>query len=279
MALVPHRKNQYRPHLIRRYGLACVLVFVCALLGTYNLVVTGSVLGDRAAITSQSLLDNTNQLRVSYGVQPLELNDTLVEAAQMKVDDMFDQQYWAHVAPDGTQPWHWLDETGYAYVDAGENLAKNFTSSQSIVAAWMNSATHRDNVLGNTYTQVGFSTREGMIDGRRAQITVALYAKPSTEQGVAGVSTASQHFVKAPVEQLSLIARMGYTLQSMSPAVLASFLLMLVTAFVAFVAHAYRKKLPVELKRSWYRHHGLYKGVGMTVLVVMVVTLYSGGQI
>ncbi len=280
MALVPHRKNQYRPHLIRRYGMASVLLVVAMLLGGYNIVTTGSVLGDRPVITTQGLLAATNQVRSSYGTQELELNDTLSEAAKLKAQDMFQQQYWAHVAPDGTEPWQWFDKVGYVYSDAGENLARNFMTSQSIVAAWMNSQTHRDNVLNSEYTQVGFSTASGILDGKQTQITVALYAKPLADQAVAGVSMGSDKIIEAPVgTSVSLATRVGYALQTMSPAALTSFLLLTTVAFVAFIAHAYRKKLPRPLQRSWYRHHGLYKGVGTMALVVVIVALYGGGQI
>lgn len=278
LALVPHRKNHYRPHLIRRYGLLSVLLVIGVLLGGYNLSTTGSVLGDRAAISPSGLLSATNQVRSTYSIAPLTLNDALTQAAHMKVQDMFRQQYWAHVAPDGTQPWQWLDKAGYVYIDAGENLAKNFTTDESVVAAWMNSEAHRKNVLGNNFTQVGFSTMNGTLHGKHAQITVALYAKPATDRAVAGV-TATKHFSEPPISQPSIIARMGHTLQAMSPAVLASFILLLITAFTAFAAHTYRNKLPRDLRRSWYRHHGLYKGVGMALLLIVIVALYSGGQI
>lgn len=281
MALVPHRKNQYRPHLIRRYGLAGVLVVVAMLLGGYNLTTSGSVLGDRPVISSQGLLAATNQVRSGYGGHELELNETLSEAARLKAEDMFRQQYWAHTAPDGTEPWQWFDKVGYAYSDAGENLAKNFMTSQSVVSAWMNSQTHRYNVLDTDYTQVGFSTVSGVLEGKPAQITVALYAKPTTDQEVAGVARVAGGKVIEPSvgTSVSLAARLGYALQTMSPAALTSFVLLLGVSSVAFVAHAYRTKLPRPLQRSWYRHHGLYKGVGTMTLVVVMIALYSGGQI
>lgn len=277
MAVLPYRKNQYRPHLIRRHGLALVVAVVVVLLGGYNLANTGSVLGDRAVITPAGLLDDTNEYREANGDQPLVLNESLTKAAQLKVNDMFAKQYWAHVAPDGTQPWEWLDDVGYAYLEAGENLARDFTTDKAVVAAWMNSEAHRANVLKPSYTEVGFATKTGEIDGKKTQLVVALYGDPAQPE-VAGVTHASE-FKDASVGTGSLMTRLGYTLQSLSPAVLASFLLLLVTAMVAFVAHAYRKQLPKPLQRSWYRHHALYKGIGASLLVVVILTLYSGGQI
>jgi hypothetical protein len=50
-------------------------------------------------------------------------------------------------------------------------------------------------------------------------------------------------------------------------------------AGVAFTAHLYRDKLPKAINQSWRRHHGLIKATGMISLVVMLITLYGGGQI
>ena len=65
----------------------------------------------------------------------------------------------------------------------------------------------------------------------------------------------------------------------MTPAMVGSLALLLMTAMVALVAHAYRHQLPKPIRTSWRRHHGLYKSVGMASLAVVVVTLYGGGQI
>ena len=280
LAFLPHRKNSYRPHLVRRQGLASVLVAVAMLLGGYNYAATGSVLGDKSAITSGGLLAATNKERVSHELTPLKINYDLSEAARLKAVDMLEKQYWDHTSPDGTQPWAWFDKVGYAYTDAGENLAKNFTTDGSVVAAWMASDSHRENILDSKYTEVGFGTIHGTLEGKTAQITVAMYANPVQDKAV--VAGVSRNFdAKSSVGSIAMspMARLGYNLQTMSPAVLASFVLLMIVALVSFVAHAYRKKLPRSLQRSWYRHHGLYKGVGTMVLVVMVLTLYSSGQI
>ena len=67
--------------------------------------------------------------------------------------------------------------------------------------------------------------------------------------------------------------------QALTPAALGSLMLIFITATVAFIAHFYRKKLPLSLQRSWYRHHGMIKLGGMVLLCLVVILLYSGGQI
>lgn len=274
--VVPHKHNDYRPHLIRGHGIAVMVVLVLSMQWSYNFFQTGSVLGQSTDIRSSELLAATNQYRDSDGIGGLKLNDQLNQAAKLKVDDMFKQQYWAHTAPNGATPWQWFKESGYQYKNAGENLAKGFVSSNGVVAAWMNSSEHRANVLGAQYQDVGFAIKSGTLDGEKTTIVVAFYG---AKQLIA--SKASAQIVLAANDQskISPIARIGVGLQSMTPAALASGLLVLVFIIVALFAHAYRKKLPYGMRTTWMKHHALYKAVGMASFALVLVALYGGGQI
>lgn len=274
LAVVPHAANHYRPHAIRRYGIAGIILFVLAIQGLYNGLTTGAVLGAETQVTSDGLLQATNRARASQGLKALTLNSQLSKAAELKVLDMFNAQYWSHTSPSGTTPWHWFGEVGYAYADAGENLAKNFTTSDGVMAAWLQSPTHRANVLKEGYTEVGFAIMNGTLSGYDTSIVVALYGTPaaSTVQG----STTATSITGQP---LSLVAQLGVGIQSLTPAAIGSVILLLVGANIAVLAHLYRRKLPAALRRGWYRHHGIYKAVGFVSLAVVVLFAYGGGQL
>lgn len=113
------------------------------------------VLAYATEMSRGGLLTGTNNARAASGLAPLTLDSQLNNSAQAKAQDMANKNYWAHVSPDGTQPWYFFDQAGYAYVRAGENLAYGFMTSQGAVDGWMNSPSHRDNILGNYY-DVGF---------------------------------------------------------------------------------------------------------------------------
>lgn len=277
LAVVPHKANQFRPRAIGRWGIAVIVLAVLLAQGLYNGVITGNVLGAEAQVTPAGLVDATNKARAQQGEQPLVVNKKLSHAAQLKASSMFEQQYWAHIAPDGTTPWHWFSEAGYIYMDAGENLAKNFTTSDSTLSAWLASPTHRANVLKAEYKDVGFAVMSGTLDGKPTTLIVALYGTPdqAAVQGVAHTELASG--IDMP---LSLMARIGLGLQALTPAAIASIVLLAVAANIALLAHIYRRKLPLGLRRSWYRHHGAYKAVGFVSLAVIIVFAYGGvGQI
>lgn len=274
-AFVPHKGNQYRPHLVRLHGLAILAVVVLVAQLSYNLVRDGSVLGTETEIPNKTLLADTNSLRASAHVRPLAMSDKLNKAAALKLQDMFTRGYWDHDAPDGTTPWHWVDAAGYDYSYAGENLAKGFSSADAVVSAWNASSTHRDNLLNEHYTNAGFASATGELGGKRTTLVVALYGAPQT----GAVLAATPHYEAPAAVPLSTVSRIGVALQTMSPVIIGSLVLAIIATVVALLAHAYRKQLPKPIRLSWRRHHGLYKALGIMALVVTAVALYGGGQI
>lgn len=275
LTFVPHGANEYRPHLIRRHGLIAMLVLVIALQAGYNFSTTGTVLGDMAGVSTDVLLARTNSEREKSGASKLAVNAKLSQAAELKVRDMLKQQYWAHTAPNGATPWEWFEKAGYSYDYAGENLAKNFQSANAVVAAWLSSEEHRANVLGAQYSEVGFAVAEGELNGKPTTLVVALYGSPAKTAGALGVQQSA-----TPVDQpVGVVTRLGMVVQSITPVMLGSLVMLFVAALVALAAHAYRNKLPKSLRNSWYRHHGVIKISGMVGICIIVVVLYSGGQI
>src|SRR5690606_28819279 len=115
------------------------------------------VLGRETNVRVGDLLVSMNEERVREGLQPLAVDNRLSDAAYKKAIDMIQKQYWAHESPDGVKPWKWLADSGYNYTEAGENLARGFTTGQEVTSAWLASPSHRSNVLGASYANVGFA--------------------------------------------------------------------------------------------------------------------------
>lgn len=129
------------------------------------------------SITSSELLTLTNKERAGAGLRPLVINDLLNTSSTLKTNDMLAKHYWAHTSPDGIGPFHWLDEAGYSYSYAGENLAEGFKSSEAVVTGWMGSPGHRANILKPEYTEVGFTISCGLTN-INTTLVVAHYAAP-----------------------------------------------------------------------------------------------------
>jgi len=92
---------------------------------------------------------------------------------------MASNEYFSHFSPDGVSPWHWFDEAGYVYAHAGENLAIHFTDSSEVVDAWMDSPTHRENIVNGIYTEIGVGTAKGKFDGYDTVYVVQLFGTPA----------------------------------------------------------------------------------------------------
>lgn len=129
-----------------------------------------------------NLLASSNTERGNNGVGALQLNTLLSSAAQAKANDMVARNYWSHTTPDGQEPWVFINNAGYQYQKAGENLAYGFLTSSDTVTGWMNSATHRANMLDSDYTDVGFGYANGnnFNNSGEETIVVAMYGKPLT---------------------------------------------------------------------------------------------------
>lgn len=191
---VPHEHNNFKSKILHHSTLIAliVLLFVSSMAINYLQTVRPDVMGISYSISQQELLEHTNRAREENGVAPLRLNEALISAANGKAQHMLANNYWAHFAPDGTSPWNFIRGSGYSYVFAGENLAKGFTDSASIVRAWMNSPSHRENLLSEKYNDIGFAITEGTLEGTETILVVqmfgALDVPANTDQYVAVAS-------------------------------------------------------------------------------------------
>ena len=122
-----------------------------------------------------SIISAMNRERATYGLPPLRVNVELTEAANDRIGDLFAQHYFAHVSPQGLQPFVWAERRGYDYHAMGENLATGY-SPQEVVDGWMHSPGHRANILGRDFNEVGVAIASGSpVHAHGGPTVVALY--------------------------------------------------------------------------------------------------------
>jgi len=180
---IPQRKNNYKALLAQPGFLA---IFLCLYILNQSIIrsiaiVRPGVLGFSSEITSSKVLDQTNQQRIQAGLEPLRYSQILSKSAQAKADHMFANNYWAHNAPDGTTPWDFFKQVDYQYQIAGENLAKDFYDTSSLMSAWMKSPTHRDNIVNPKYKEIGIGVVNGTLSGIKTTLVVQHFATPLNE--------------------------------------------------------------------------------------------------
>jgi len=176
---VPRYSNNHKAKLIHSSSLTFLIVFLLIFQFAIKYIPTttkvGEVLGYAANISPSEVIRLTNQKRAENGLPPLTENSTLDRAALAKGTDMLNKGYWAHVAPDGTQPWAFFVSFGYNYRYAGENLARDFTNPSSAVDAWMASPSHRENLLSPKYKEIGIGVVEGSLAGADTTLVVQFF--------------------------------------------------------------------------------------------------------
>ncbi len=219
----PHESNGHHPKILHHKTIA---IFIIVLLGLMYVLPPlqreyPSVLGIAYNITVDDLVRLTNEKRKDEGLKPLVLNEELSSAASAKASYMFEKNFWAHVAPDGTTPWYFIKNAGYEYQYAGENLARGFDAADAVTNAWMDSPTHRENLLSPNYTDIGFAIKEGSLTGSETVLVVQEFGSRYTAtQEVAAVSVPSVNPVAESADVKNV--EIGTVPQSRSQSVAAS---------------------------------------------------------
>lgn len=138
-------------------------------------------------LTKEGVIVWTNIQREKYGFLPLKENAKLNEIAEAKLQDMFENQYFAHESPTGQMVADLAEKFSYEFLSIGENLALgNFQNDEVLVDAWMNSPGHRANVLNSSYQEIGVAVGKGMFEGKTTWIAVqnfglSLYVCPQMD--------------------------------------------------------------------------------------------------
>jgi uncharacterized protein YkwD len=109
-----------------------------------------------------------NKARAAQGIAGLSENADLDEAANLHSADMVSEDYFDHVAPDGSSPEQRVRAAGYA-PRGGDAVAENIASATpseatpaETVAVWMASAGHRENILDPDFTETGIGVAAGV---------------------------------------------------------------------------------------------------------------------
>lgn len=133
------------------------------------------------SLTQSGVYTFTNSERTQRGLRALGSNAKLDTVAQIRMKDMFANQYFEHVSPKGDSASKEADTVQYEYISLGENIALgNFKDDNALVQAWMNSPGHRANILNSKFTEIGIAVGKGKYEGRQTWIAVQVFGKPSS---------------------------------------------------------------------------------------------------
>lgn len=159
-------------------------LIVMTLIGAISLYFGFFGLALASEINKDNIIYLVNQSRKDNNVAQLEENQKLDQAAKEKAEDMIKNNYFAHTSPGGVTPWYWFEKNDYDYKYAGENLALGFSSSENQHKAWMESPTHKKNILNQNYQEIGVAVESGIINDN--QVTIAVQMFGTSSEGING---------------------------------------------------------------------------------------------
>lgn len=206
---IPSHTNAYRPRIL---GAPWLLFFFALILVTEGFLVTHliarqSVEDFLATIIATDVIALTNEERIESALAPVVENPLLVLAAQRKAEDMATKGYFSHTSPDGTEPWRWIEDVGYRYRYAGENLAVRFVDSSDVVRAWMASPSHRANIVKGVYQDIGIGVAQGTFEGAPATFVVQFFASPYSLIAIdSGVPEQETEATSSPTAPAAVVA-------------------------------------------------------------------------
>ena len=129
------------------------------------------------ANAKQDIIDRTNALRRENGVSALAVNDKLMQAAQVRADEMAASSVYSHTRPDGRK---YITVTDCPYI--GENIhligewqIRDSSLPSFAVEAWKNSAAHLKNMLNTRYHAIGVGVSQGTVMGEPYWYCVQLF--------------------------------------------------------------------------------------------------------
>ncbi|MBI2355836.1 MAG: hypothetical protein HYV13_01345 [Candidatus Doudnabacteria bacterium] len=161
--------NDYQPWITKPVALFSFCLIIWAL----RLLLPSAFTFASPGIDAGVLMDKINQERTNRFIPSLVTNSKLIAAAASKSNDMLTRSYFAHVDPDGNYVWYRIENAGYKpYLTLGENLAIDFNDAQSVIEAWMNSPTHRANIVNEKFQDQGLASIYGLYEPGHSTIAI-----------------------------------------------------------------------------------------------------------
>ncbi|MGL4757909.1 MAG: CAP domain-containing protein [Patescibacteria group bacterium] len=154
-----------------------VLTIVLVLLLTFAMTFLLLKVNARSStVTEHSILTKVNKLRLENKLPELVINNRLNIAAKTKAMDMKLSNYFSHNSPNNVRWSDFIINSGYSYTVAGENLAKGYFTTEDLMRDWVNSKTHKENIIYNEFVETGISVLDTDNQG---VLIVQVFGKPS----------------------------------------------------------------------------------------------------
>lgn len=128
----------------------------------------------------QEIVDLTNDLRREHGLPNFITNDKLMEAAQVRAEEMSSTTTYNHTRPDGS-PYYTVTDCPYTAENIHRIATRYLTQhgvelAEAAVDGWVNSETHLRNILNDRLSSIGVGIAKGVnASGEESWYCVQLF--------------------------------------------------------------------------------------------------------
>lgn len=249
----PHPHNNHKAKIFRPESLVFLIgLFIMgrSLVSIFAGLKPG-VLGFASQIDPAKIVELTNKARLDAGVSKVSYNADLSAAALAKATDMFKNNYWAHISPAGVEPWYFITRSGYEYQHAGENLARDFADSNSIVKAWIASPTHKQNLLDARFKDIGIAVMDGYINGVETTIVVQMFGVKQKSTAVIASASTTNPVPAAFASENKIFPQTGITPLDLSRSWTLAFFVVIVLALALDWMFIWRNNIIRISGKTW----------------------------
>ena len=128
-------------------------------------------------MNTEGIVRFTNIKRKKFKLEELKINENLIKLANSRIEDMQRLNYFAHTNPEGIGLKQFVSKIEYNYLIVGENLSMNYYDNEEVVTAWMNSETHRNNMLRKEFDEIGIAYGDVTINNKKVFIIAMILGK------------------------------------------------------------------------------------------------------
>lgn len=280
---IPHPRNNYKAKILHPSFLTLIISIFLFSQASLNLVMglRPDVLGYSSEITPEKIIELTNRERNAANLNSLKVDPLLNKAAQTKGADMIALDYWAHNSPRGVTPWVFITDAGYTYLYAGENLARDFTAPEAVVAAWMASASHKDNILNPNYQDIGVAVIDGFFQGHETTLVVQLFGKKAAatkkEPARLGETTQPERFEAPLPSEEKVIATPAAVLSQkpINPFKITRFFSLSLATFLFLILFV-DGYVVIKSKKVRAAGHNFIHGTFLLLIIMMILLTRQG---
>lgn len=183
---IPHEGNGFKPQALHpgrlMFHATAALAIKAAMIALVVLMPLEAWLApDIMVEQGKEVVSLTNKIRETKNLPDLIQNQQLTSAAETKVNNMFVEQYFAHVGPKQQSLSDWLKQARYNFTVAGENLAMGYSTPADLVDAWAASPTHYQNMIDPEFKQIGVAMATGKLNNENTILAAQFFGEQESK--------------------------------------------------------------------------------------------------